>query len=75
MKPGKCLLAIERLLEPGPDPAHPMSYLTDMHMMVSLRGRERTPAEYTRLLTAAGFSEPTVIPTASPFYVLEASSV
>ena len=44
-------------------------------MMVHLHGRERTPAEFTDLLTNAGFSQPRIVRTTSPFSILEAASV
>jgi hypothetical protein len=69
------LLVVERLLEQ--DPAHlvPMNYLADITMMVQLHGRERTPAEFARLLTGTGFSEPRILRTTSPFCIVEASAV
>src|SRR5918994_2273380 len=56
MRPGAHLCVVERLLERDPAKAVPMNYLTDITMMVQLHGRERTPAEFTRLLTGTGFS-------------------
>jgi hypothetical protein len=38
-------------------------------MMVLSGGRERTAAEYQRLLEAAGFAMARIIPTASPLNV------
>jgi hypothetical protein len=52
-----------------------MNYLTDITMMVHLHGRERTPAEFAGLLTATGFSEPSIVRTTSPYCILEASSI
>ena len=75
MRPSVRLLVVERLLEQ--DPAHivPMNYLADITMMVQLHGRERTPAEYARLLTGSGFSEPRILRTTSPFCIVEATAV
>ena len=49
MGPNKRLVVIERLLEHEPGQTNPLNYLADMTMMVMLHGRERTPAEFTRL--------------------------
>jgi hypothetical protein len=38
-------------------------------------GRERTEGAYRSLLREAGFTLQTVIPTASPFHILEAAPV
>ena len=75
MGPNKRLVVIERLLEQEPGQTNPINYLADMNMMVMLHGRERTPAEFARLFTATGFSEPQIVRTTSPFCILEASSV
>ena len=70
MGPQKRLLVIERILgEPGP--ASPMTYLSDINMMVNLHGRERTREGFTALFRNSGFGEPRLWPTASPFWVLE----
>ena len=71
----KRLLVIDRVLEHEPGRTHPMNYLGDITMMVHLHGRERTPAEFTNLLTEAGFSEPRIVGTTSPFSVLESASI
>jgi hypothetical protein len=47
----------------------------DLNMMVLLGGRERTEEEYQRLFQAAGFRLERVIPTHSPFSVIEATRV
>jgi hypothetical protein len=74
MGPNKRLLVIERLLEQEPGRTNPMNYLADIAMMVLLHGRERTPAEFGRLLGGAGFGEPRIVHTTSPFSIIEASS-
>ena len=75
MGPNKRLLVIDRLLEQEPGRTNPMNFLADITMMVHLHGRERTPAEFTDLLTNAGFSQPRIVRTTSPFSILEAASV
>jgi hypothetical protein len=44
----------------------------DVIMLAITGGRERTPAEYATLLDAAGFRLAQVIPTPSPFSIVEA---
>jgi hypothetical protein len=44
----------------------------DLNMLVLLGGRERTEEEYQRLVAGAGFRLVRVIPTHSPFCVIEA---
>jgi hypothetical protein len=44
----------------------------DVVMLAITGGRERTPAEYTALLAAAGFRLARVIPTPSPYAIVEA---
>ena len=41
-------------------------------MLLFLRGRERTEAEYRELLDNAGLRLQNVTPTASPFSIIEA---
>jgi len=43
-----------------------------MQMLVVLGGRERTLEEFRGLLEAAGFQVTRVIPTESPFQLIEA---
>jgi hypothetical protein len=38
----------------------------DLHMLMLLRARERTEAQYRRLLAGAGFELRRVVPTGSP---------
>jgi hypothetical protein len=54
-----------------PSPAQSM----DLNMMVILGGRERTEEEFERLFQATGFQLERVIPTHSPFSVIEATRV
>ena len=46
--------------------------LFDLNMLVMTGGRERTLSEYGALLAKAGFRLTRIIPTGSPFQVLEA---
>jgi O-methyltransferase domain len=54
-----------------PSPAQ----LFDLNMLVMTGGQERTVSEYGTLLAKAGFRLTHVIPTGSPFHVLEAVAV
>jgi hypothetical protein len=70
LAPGGTLLLVEMVVPPDnqPSPAQAM----DLNMLVILGGRERTEEEYQRLLSEAGFRLARVIPTHSPFSVIEA---
>jgi hypothetical protein len=67
------LLLIERVLPPRAERAatlQPYASLADLLMMV-IGGQERTEAEFRALFTQAGFVLTRVIPTQSPFSVIE----
>jgi SAM-dependent methyltransferase len=69
--PAGKLLLVEMVVpqDNQPSPAQAM----DLNMLVLLGGRERTEEEYRRLLQEAGFRLERVIPTHSPFSVIEAT--
>jgi len=46
--------------------------LMDLNMLVMLTGRERTKEEYGQLFARAGLALKQVVPTRSPFFVIEA---
>ena len=64
-------MLIEMLIPPDnrPSPAQAM----DLNMLVLLGGRERTEEQFEHLFKAAGFRLERVIPTHSPFSVIEAT--
>jgi C-methyltransferase len=64
------LLLYESIL-PSDGRAH-LAALTDLEMLLSLGGRERTLAEFAALLAEAGFALTRVIETAAPISILEA---
>ena len=64
------LLLVERVI-PGPNRGLDAT-LSDLNMLVSPGGQERTEAEYTTLLAGAGFRLTRVVPTASDVSILEA---
>jgi len=74
MQPHQRLLVIERVLgeAEGPDP---MTFLSDINMMVNLHGRERTREEFAALFGKSGFGPPRLYRTTSPFLVVETWSV
>jgi len=51
------------------------SKFIDLNMMVMTGGRERTETEFRALYEAAGFRLDRVVPTESPFSVIEAVKV
>jgi hypothetical protein len=73
LAPAGTLLLVEMVVPPDnrPSPAQGM----DLNMLVLLGGRERTEEEYQRLLQGGGFKLDRVIPTHSPFSVIEATRI
>jgi hypothetical protein len=69
---GKLLLA-EEVIPAGDAPAY--SKLSDLNMLVSPGGQERTEAEYRALYEAAGFTLTRIIPTRSRVSVIEGTPV
>ncbi len=66
---GKVLI-VETVVPEGNEPHY--SKLLDLEMLVSPGGAERTAAEYRELLSRAGFELTRIVPTKSPFSVIEA---
>jgi hypothetical protein len=68
------LVIIERVMPDRIEPRaeHEECCLVDLNMLVVTGGRERTEAEFDTLVRRAGFTLTRVIPTASPFSVIEA---
>ncbi|MCA1846986.1 MAG: methyltransferase domain-containing protein, partial [Actinobacteria bacterium] len=73
LAPGGKLLLVEMLI-PADDRPAPSKGM-DLNMLVLLGGRERTEEELGDLLASAGFHLERVIPTHSPFSVIEAAPV
>ncbi len=69
-KTGSHLLVMEMLVPEGKR-AH-LGKLTDLEMLVSVGGKERTREQFRALLERAGFRLERVIPTGAPISVLEA---
>ena len=77
MATGARLVVVERVLpELGAegDAADPVDFLTDMHMMAVLTGRERTASEFRGLLAEAGFRLQEILATRSPYRVIQAEA-
>lgn len=70
--PGARLLVIEGIIPPG-DAPHLMKFI-DLTMLGMLSGRERTAAEFATVLDAGGFDLDRIVPTPSPFSVIEATA-
>lgn len=64
------LVLVEQLVGSGADPAH--TAFSDLNMLVSPGGQERTLEQYAALLAAAGFSLTEAVDTGTPSFVLEA---
>jgi O-methyltransferase domain len=69
--PGARLVVIEAVLPEG-DAPH-LAKMIDLTMLAMLTGRERTAQEYEALLGDAGFTVDRIVPTPSPFSVIEAT--
>lgn len=71
LTPSGKLLLVERLLpERAVDDAR--AIMLDIHMLAVTGGRERSLAEFQRLLSRAGFAPPRLHPTDCGFHILEA---
>lgn len=64
------LLLVEQILGEGPDPSH--TAFSDLNMLVSPGGQERTLEEYGELLAASGFALEGATATGTPVFVIEA---
>lgn len=73
MRPGARLLIAERVVPSDNAPSE--AKLFDINMLVIVGGRERTQAEYRRLLERSGLALLRVIPTKSPLSLIEAQPV
>jgi 2-polyprenyl-3-methyl-5-hydroxy-6-metoxy-1,4-benzoquinol methylase len=69
MRPGGKILVAEQVILPGQrmQPAK----LIDLQLMVVLSGQERTEAEYRALFEKAGLTLARIVPTHSPYSILE----
>jgi hypothetical protein len=72
-KPNGRLVLLELVVPPGNVPH--MSKILDIEMLYFPGGRERTEQEYAELFAKAGFRLTRVVPTKSPYSVIEAEVV
>lgn len=70
MKNDGRVLIVETIVPEGNEPHY--SKLVDLEMLVSPGGLERTAEEYRALLSAAGLRLVRIVPTGSPFSIIEA---
>jgi hypothetical protein len=70
-RPGARLVIVETVLPEGDTPG--FAKLVDVVMLGLLGGRERTEAEWTRLLGGAGFTLDRVVPGPAVFSIIEAT--
>ena len=76
MEPDAVLLVGEQILQPDPARGRATGYLIDVQMMAMFgHARERSEAEFRRLLALSGFELRRVVPTASPVSIIEAFPV
>jgi hypothetical protein len=71
MRRGSKLLLIEYVIQPGNAPEY--GKLVDLLMLGLFAARERTAAEWERLLSAAGFQITRMVPTQAQWSVIEAT--
>jgi len=70
MRPGGRVLVVESVVPEGDEPHY--SKLLDLEMLASPGGVERTAEEYAELFRQAGLRLTRIIPTRSPFSIVEA---
>ena len=72
MPPGAKVLAVDAVLEPPP--GDPFKNFMDLNMLVMTGGCERTEAEFRALFDRSGLAVTRVLPTHSPFGLVEATA-
>jgi hypothetical protein len=70
--PGGKVLVVEMVVPEGNEPS--MSKWADLQMLAMLPGKERTAQEYKTLFNQAGFELTKIIPTDSPYSIMEGGS-
>ena len=69
--PGARLVLVESVITPGDAPQ--LAKAVDLTMLAIVTGRERTAAEYERLLAAADCTIDRIVPSPTPFSFIEAT--
>jgi hypothetical protein len=73
MESSTTLLLLERVLPEKPSLEAAPRYLNDLTMLVlTQKGRERTPGEFQKLLATAGFDFLGIVPTGGPYDMVTA---
>ncbi|MBD2705361.1 methyltransferase [Spirosoma sp. BT702] len=67
------LLVVEMVIPDGNEPS--MSKLLDLQMLAILPGKERTANEYRALFQQSGFKLTQIVPTMSPYSIIEGVAV
>ncbi|MGI8634183.1 MAG: methyltransferase, partial [Segetibacter sp.] len=70
---GGKILVVEMVVPEGNEPS--ISKLLDLSMLAILTGRERTANEYETLLKKAGFEVTKIVPTMSPYSIIEGVAI
>ncbi|WP_084655594.1 methyltransferase [Nocardia altamirensis] len=70
-KPGARLLVVEGIVPDGDEPH--LTKAIDLTMLGMVSGKERSEQEYRDLLDSAGYTLDRIIPTPSPYAILEAT--
>ena len=73
LPPNGKLILVEAVVPPG-DEMHFAKFI-DLNMLVMTGGRERTEEEFRQLYEAAGFRLTRIVPTESPFSVIEGAKI
>jgi ubiquinone/menaquinone biosynthesis C-methylase UbiE len=73
MQENSKLLVVEQVIPPGNESFS--GKLIDLHMLVTLGGRERTSEEYQKLFESAGFKLNRIIPTRSNVSIIEGMTI
>ena len=71
--PAHAKLALFEAVVPLDDATALSARMMDLNMMVMCGGKERTEAEWRALLGANGFNVDRIVPTPTPYFVIEAS--
>jgi O-methyltransferase domain len=67
------IVVIDAVIRPGNRPS--LSKAVDLLMLISLDGQERTEEEFARLFSRAGLKLTRVVPTPTPYSVVEAMPI
>jgi SAM-dependent methyltransferase len=73
LAPAGKLLLVEMVIPSDNRPS--LAQAMDLNMLILLGGQERTKEQFERLFQATGFRLERIIPTRSPFNVIEATRV